>query len=121
MNQVLYQVILLERRQVLRVISESTFELVLCKLKFAGCPEDQAPHDPVIWIVLVFSDTFTYLSNCFDQISLFEFCKGPMPMRVVCMSIEFLGLPADLDGVTIQLVHVIQESQIIVCVGMIRL
>jgi len=42
-------------------------------------------------------------------------------MRVVCMSIEFLGLPADLDGVTIQLVHVIQESQIIVCVGMIRL
>ncbi len=105
----------------LGVISESPFEFVLCKLKFAGCPQDEAPNYPIVGVVLVLGDTLANLPNCFDQISLFEFCKGPMPMRVVCMSVELLRLPADLDGICIQLVHIIQESEVIVCVGMVRL
>jgi len=37
------------------------------------------------------------------------------------MSVELLRLPADLDGICIQLMHIIQESEVIVCVGMVRL
>lgn len=83
---------------------------MLRELKLASRSQNQAPHNPVIGAVFVFGDAFSDLADSLHQISLFELCEGPMSMRVVPMSIEFLGLSTNLDCVAVELMHVIQEG-----------
>lgn len=80
---------------------------MLCKFEFASRPQNQTPYDPIIRTVLILSDAFTNLADCLDQISFFELSEGPMSMCVMIMPIELLSLSTDLNGVPIQLMHII--------------
>lgn len=94
---------------------------MLCQLKFAGSPQNQAPNNPIICAVLIFSDAFTDLSDCFDQVALFKFSESPVSVSVMPVPVEFFRLPTDLDRVPIKLMHIVKERQVIIGVWVGRL
>jgi len=94
---------------------------MLGKLKLTRCPQNKAPNYPIISIMLVLCHALPDFAHCLDQVALLKLSKSPVSMRVVPMSVEFLGLSANLNRVAIQLVHVVKEGQIVVCVRVVRL
>ena len=65
-------------------------------------------------ILRLFLDTFSDLLNRLDNVAFFKFGKGPMHMGVVSMSVEFLGLTADVESLFVDHVHVEKEGQVVV-------
>ena len=121
MNEMVHNLQLRLCRLVVWVNFKSSLELVFRTIVLAGSPQDVTPYYPVISRLRLFCYTFSYLFDCFNHIALFELCKGPVSMRVVTVAIRFLRLLADVYCLAVELVHVIQESEVVVREGMLRI
>jgi len=82
--------------------------------------EDETPHDPVFDAVLVLSDTFPDFLECLHGVAVFKDREGPVPMRIMHMLIMLFRFLTNVDGVSVQLEHIEQESQVVVRVRMCR-
>lgn len=91
---------------------------MLGTIVLSSTSQDKSPNHPIMSIFRLFLDTLSDLLYSFDNVALFELCKGPVHMRVVSMSIEFFGLSTNVQGFFIDHVHVEQEGQVVVGVWM---
>lgn len=72
------------------------------------------PYDPVVSIFRLFLDSLPDFLDCFYHVAFFELGEGPMHVGVVTVSIEFLGLAADIERLFVDHMHIEEEGQIVV-------
>lgn len=73
----------------------------------SGSPENMSPNDPVVGAFGLLDDTFADLFDCIGHFSLLEFGEGPVAVCVVAMPVCLLGLFANADRFTVELVDVV--------------
>ena len=80
-------------------------------------PHDQPPDHPVVRVCRLHHYGFLYFLDGLSCLPVFEEGKGPVTVAlVVAFGMVHLGLVAYLDCLGVVLVHVVDESQIVVCV-----
>lgn len=101
---------------------ESLFILVLGALVVAHGLENNAPHDPILTIVWVLLDGLSYFVDRFSHFVFLEESKGPVSKAVVIsIFMMHIGEVAYLDGLVIVTMHVVDECEIIVREGVLRI
>ena len=98
---------------------ECLLKLVLGALVLTGISKDKSPDDPAFGLKRLFLHTFPNLLNGFHDVSLFEFSKGPVHVRIVTLSIEFLCLATDIQCLLINHVDIEEECQVVIGVRML--
>ena len=96
------------------VVLQSPLEFVFCLFKLTCRPEDEAPQDPIFNSKGLLVASFPDLANCFDYVSFLELGVGPVPMRIVPVPVVLFGLATHSDCIAVELVHVVDEGQIVV-------
>ena len=113
-DHLLHELELLPSCLALWVVLQSPLKFVFGLFKLTCCPEDEAPEDPIFNSKGLLGASFSDLANRFDYVSFLELGVGPVPMRIVPMPIVLFGLAAYSDCIAVQLVHVVDEGQIVV-------
>ena len=72
------------------------------------------PDDPVVGGVGLLDCAFTYLFNRGNAVSSLKFSKCPVPVSVVVVSVGFFCSFADVYSLRVELVHVVQEREIVI-------
>ena len=75
----------------------------------AGRAEDEPPQDPALTVLRLFLHTFSDFLDRFNNVTLFELSEGPVHVSVVALSVELLGLAADIQRLRIDHMDVEQE------------
>ena len=97
-----------------RLKFDRLLKLVLGALIFAGVSKNKSPHNPAFSLKGLLLHTFTNLLDCFHYVALFEFCKSPVHVRIVTLSIEFFCLPTDVQCLLINHVDIEKECQVVI-------
>ena len=58
------------------------------------------------------------LFDCLDDVALFVLCESPVTVGVVSSLIVLLGLLADLNCLSVEAMHVIEECDVVISVWM---
>ena len=88
-----------------------------CALIFACGAQNMAPDYPLVCHFRILLDPFSNFFYRLDHVSLFEFRPGPMQMGVVPVAVLLFCLLANINGLTVELVHVVQECDVVVSIG----
>lgn len=97
---------------------ECLLELVFGAFIFASRSENESPDNPVVCVLRLLLYTFPDLLDGFHDISFFKLSESPVHVSVVSVPIELLRLAADIERLFVNHMHVEEESQIVVGVGM---
>ena len=98
---------------------DSLLKLMLGTLILASVSKNESPDDPAFSLKRLFLYAFTNLLDCFHYVSFFKFCKSPVHVRIVTLSIEFFCLATDVQCLLINHVDIEEECQVVVRVRML--
>ena len=94
-------------------------KLVLGALILAGVSKNKSPDNPAFGLKWLLLHTFAYLFYGLDNVSLFKFGEGPVHVRIMTLSIEFLCLTTDVKRLLIDHVDIEKECQVVVRIGVL--
>ena len=84
------------------------------RLIIANSSANEPPHDPVIRLLRIIENSLLDFLNCLAHLAHLVEREGPVAeAEVVAVGVVRVGLGAHMDGFGVQLVHIVNESQII--------
>ncbi len=78
------------------------------------CPHNESPYDPVVRIFGVLLYPLLDLLDRLGHLSLLEQCERPVSVTIMVLGVPHLGRSAHIDGLLVELVHVVYESKVVV-------